>query len=284
MTVLGLTPQERAAALGEEVATKRTGIFTSGIVSIGEGHRIALFFTGVRHAGENLTQVLERRPKNLPPPIQMCDGLDHNLPKEFETVLCRCNAHSRRKFVDVAASFPQEVRFALSTFKEIYKTDAHARKECLSPAQRLKLHQDESQPRMEALHVWMKEQFAQHKVEPNSGLGEALSYMDKTWEGLTRFLHVEGAPLDSNIVERALKRAIQHRRNSLFYKTLNGARVGDTFMSLIHTAELNGENAFDYLVALLRHPVQIAANPAEWMPWNFRMTLQRLSAGPDPPA
>jgi len=43
--------------------------------------------------------------------------------------------------------------------------------------------------------------------------------MDKTWEGLTRFLHVEGAPLDSNIVERALKRAIQHRRNSLFYKT-----------------------------------------------------------------
>jgi transposase len=284
MTVLGLTSQQRAAALGEEAATKRSGVFTSGIVSIGQGHRIALFFTGVRHAGENLTQVLQRRPKTLPPPIQMCDGLDHNLPKEYETLLCRCNAHARRKFVDVAASFPGEVRFVLHTLKEIYKTDACARKECLSPAQRLKLHQDESQPRMEALHSWMKEQFAQHKVEPNSGLGEALSYMDKNWEGLTRFLHVEGAPLDSNIVERALKRAIQHRRNSLFYKTLNGARVGDTFMSLIHTAELNGENAFDYLVALLRHAAQIAANPAEWMPWNYRMTLQRLSGGPDPPA
>jgi transposase len=164
----------------------------------------------------------------------MCDGLDHNLPKEFETLLCRCNAHLRRKFVDMAASFPAEVRFALNTFKEIYKTDAHARKECLTPAQRLKLHQDESQPRMEALHSWMKEQFAQHKVEPNSGLGDALSYMDKNWEGLTRFLHVEGAALDSNIVARSLKRAIQHRRNSLFYKNLNGARVGDTFMSLIH--------------------------------------------------
>jgi transposase len=284
MTVLGLTPQQRAAALGEEAATKRSGVFTSGIVSIGPGHRIALFFTGVRHAGENLTQVLQRRPKTLPPPIQMCDGLDHNLPKEFETLLCRCNAHARRKFVDVAASFPGEVRFVLHTLKEIYKTDARACKEYLSPARRLKLHQDESQPRMEALHSWMKAQFAQHKVEPNSGLGEALSYMDKNWEGLTRFLHVEGAPLDSNIVERALKRAIQHRRNSLFYKTLNGARVGDTFMSLIHTAELNGENAFDYLVALLRHAAQIAANPAEWMPWNYRMTLQRLSAGPDPPA
>ena len=53
---------------------------------------------------------------------------------------------------------------------------------------------------------------------------------------------------------------------------------------VLDTAELNGENAFDYLVALLRHPAQIAANPAEWMPWNFRMTLQRISAGPDPPA
>lgn len=284
MKVLELTEQQRAAALGEEAAKKRTGIFTSGIVSVGEGHRIALFFTGARHAGENLTEVLKRRPKDLPPPIQMCDGLDQNLPKEFETLLCRCNAHARRKVVDVAASFPEEARFVLNTFKEVYKTDARARKECLSSMERLKLHQEESNPRMEALHTWMKEQFAQRKVELNSGLGEALSYMEKNWEGLTRFLHVEGAPLDSNTVERALKRAIQHRKNSLFYRTLNGARVGDTFMSLIHTAELNGVNAFDYLVALLRHPRQIAANPGEWMPWNFRLTLQRLSAGPDPPA
>jgi hypothetical protein len=108
--------------------------------------------------------------------------------------------------------------------------------------------------------------------------------MDKNWEALTRFLQVEGSPLDNNITERALKRAIQHRKNSLFYKTLNGARVGDTFMTLIHTAELNGVNAFDYLVALLRHPAQIAASPAEWMPWTYRRTLERLGGGPDPPA
>jgi transposase len=146
------------------------------------------------------------------------------------------------------------------------------------------LHQQESKPLMEGLRSWMKEQFAQRKVEPNSGLGEAISHMEKNWDGLTRFLHVENAPLDNNITERALKRAIQHRKNSLFYKTLNGARVGDTFMTLIHTAELNGENAFDYLVALLRHPAQIAASPGEWMPWNYRTTLERLGAGPDPPA
>jgi transposase len=284
MTVLELTPEQRAAALGEEAAKKRTGVFTSGIVSVGVGHRIALFFTGVRHAGENLTDVLKRRSKDLPPPIQMCDGLDHNLPKELETLLCRCIAHARRGFVDVAASFPEEVRFVLNTLKEIYKIDSRARQEGLNPEERLKLHQDESAPLMEALRNWMRAQFAERKVEPNSGLGEAIKHMDKNWVALTRFLHVAGAPLDNNITERALKRAIQHRKNSLFYKTLNGARVGDTFMTLIHTAELNGVNAFDYLVALLRHPAQIAASPAEWMPWTYRRTLERLGGGPDPPA
>jgi hypothetical protein len=45
---------------------------------------------------------------------------------------------------------------------------------------------------------------------------------------------VPGAPLDNNIAERALKKAILHRKNSLFYKNRNGAQMGDLFMSLIH--------------------------------------------------
>jgi transposase len=56
---------------------------------------------------------------------------------------------------------------------------------------------------------------------------------------------------------------------------MNGARVGDLFMSLIHTCDLNGVNAFDYLVELLRHPKELAASPSEWMQWNYRATLAR---------
>lgn len=55
-----------------------------------------------------------------------------------------------------------------------------------------------------------------------------------------------------NLVERALKKAILHRKNSLFYKPLNGADVGDLYMSLIHTCELNGVNPFEYLTELQR--------------------------------
>jgi transposase len=85
-------------------------------------------------------------------------------------------------------------------------------------------------------------------------------------------------PLDNNIVERALKKAILHRKNSLFYKTRKGAQMGDLFMSLIHTCELNDVNAFDYLTELLRHTEELKRDPSEWMPWNYRETLSRLSA------
>ncbi len=81
--------------------------------------------------------------------------------------------------------------------------------------------------------------------------------------------------MDNNIVERALKRAVLHRKNALFYRTLNGAQVGDLFMSLIHTCQLCGANSFDYLTELQRHAQELAASPAEWMPWNYRQALER---------
>jgi transposase len=85
-----------------------------------------------------------------------------------------------------------------------------------------------------------------------------------------------GAPLDNNICEQALKRAVLHRKNALFYKTLNGAQVGDLFMTLIHTCQLCGGNSFDYLTELLKHAGELAAHPTEWMPWNYREKLGRL--------
>src|SRR5713226_7524392 len=101
--------------------------------------------------------------------------------------------------------------------------------------------------------------------------------MLKHWEKLTLFLRKAGAPLDNNLVERALKKAILHRKNSLFYKTRKGAQMGDLFMSLIHTCELNGVNPFDYLTELQRRAVESKRNPSEWMPWKYGETLARLA-------
>jgi transposase len=264
---------EGSAKGRKKKASERKGLFTSGIVSTREGRRIALFFSGHQHAGENLTDVLSRRAAELAAPIQMCDALSRNVPAELETILAHCLAHGRRQFVDVADRFPQECRHVLEAIAILYKNDALARQRELSPQSRLEFHQAESGPTMAELQAWLVRQFEDHLVEPNSALGEAITYMLKHWDKLTLFLRVPGAPLDNNICERILKKAILHRKNALFYKTHRGAHVGDLFMSLIHTCELCGADAFGYLTDLERRAADVSASPQEWMPWNYRQTL-----------
>jgi transposase len=257
---------------------ERKGVFTSGIISTREGQRVALFFTGRRHAGENLAAVLARRAAGLGPPIQMCDALSRNLPKTLEVILGHCLAHGRRRFVKVIQNFPQECRYVLETLAEIYHHDELTREQNMSAEERLSFHQVHSGPVMNKLQVWLRAQFAENRVEPNSGLGQAISYLLNHWLELTLFLRQPGAPLDNNICERGLKKVILHRKNALFYKSQSGADVGDLFMSLIHTCELSGANAFDYLTELQRNAVELAKNPCEWMPWNYSETLAKLDS------
>ncbi|AEI68319.1 IS66 family transposase [Corallococcus macrosporus] len=210
----------------------------------------------------------------------MSDAQTANVPGEFATLWANCLTHARRGFVDVASDFPEECTRVLESLREVYRVDAVARAEGLTPAQRLALHQRDSRPVLDGLKAWLEEQVTQRKVEPNSGLGQAIAYLRKHWEKLTLFLREEDAPLDNNVCERALKKAILHRKNALFYRTLNGAHVGDVFMSLIHTVELCEGNPFDYLVALLRHPEAVAQAPDDWMPWNYQQALAAADAPP----
>ena len=190
--------------------------------------------------------------------------------------MAHCLAHGRRQFVEVADRFPEECRHVLESLSVIYRNDAIARERNLSPEERLLFHQAESGPTMEELHVWLVRQFDDRLVEPNSALGGAISYLLKHWEKLTLFLRVAGRRWTIISASGRLKKAIRHRRNSLFYKTCHGAHVGDVFMSLIHTCELCGANPFDYLTELDRHAGEAAANPQNWMPWNYQKSLDRM--------
>ncbi|HKV82325.1 MAG TPA: IS66 family transposase, partial [Candidatus Sulfotelmatobacter sp.] len=259
----------RVLRLQRQTSEERSGVFTSGIVSTAEGSKIALFFTGDKHAGENLADVLRRRATELPSPIQMCDALSRNIPKlpdGVQILLANCLAHGRRQFVEVAANFPEQCRYVLEMLGQVYGHDADARERGLTAEERLRFHQEHSGPVMEQLHRWLETQLAERKAEPNSGLGKAIQYLLRHWRPLTLFLKQAGAPVDNNIVERSLKRAVMHRKNALFYRTLHGAQVGDLFMSLIHTCQLCGTNSFDYLIELQRHPAELSAQPSNWMP------------------
>jgi hypothetical protein len=258
--------------LMQEENPTRKAIYTTGILSTTEEYKIALFLTGRQHAGENIEDILAHR-TDRSPPIQMCDALAGNVPKTFETLLANCLAHGRRQFVNVFDNFPDECRYVLETLAEVYKNDEIAKKRHMNADERLHFHQQNSGPLMGELNTWLHGQLEKNAVEPNSGLGQAINYMIKHWDALTLFLKEPGAPLDNNLCEQSLKKAILHRKNALFYKTLNGAGVGDLFMSLIQTCNLNGANPIDYLTVLQEHAAELKQEPEKWLPWNYTAQL-----------
>jgi transposase len=273
---------------------ERTGMFATGIVSVCGEYLIVLYYTGGRHGGENLAWLLLQRDETLPTPLLMSDGATRNPPympgppevqKLMEVIELQCNAHARRNFVDVYDDFQKPVERVLLALKKVYATDAKAKELKLSPAQRLKLHQEESGPVMKELKEWMDERVTRKLVEPNSGLGSAISYMTSRWEKLTAFLRIEGAPLDNNTVERALKKVIRLRKRTMFYMNEEGADVGDLCLSMIESCRHNGVKPSEYMLALLDNEAAVLKRPWEWLPWSFKRALERLrAAGPEPAA
>ena len=126
---------------------------------------------------------------------------------------------------------------------------------------------------MDGLKRWLQQQGNERLVEPNSSLGKAISSLLTHWETLTRFVAVPGAPLDNNLVERALKLFIRQRKNSLCFATVPSASIASVLTSLIATCLPAGVNALAYLVAWQEHRAEVFGNPAAWLPWNFHSNL-----------
>jgi hypothetical protein len=250
---------------------------TTAIVAISQELRILLFKSGRNHAGENLATLLKDRSKNLPPPIQMADALSHNFDHEHQTIEANCLIHGRRGFYALEPTFPKEVGYILGKFARVYAIDAETRRQAMCPGKRLAYHQRHSGPTMSMLKTHLFMILEERVIEPNSAFGVAASYMLKHWDRLTSFLRVPGAPIDNSLCERAIKKHVLVRKNSLFYKNLFGALAGDVMLSLIHTCAEMGENPFDYLTALHTHADAVARSPGAWLPWTFRESL----AAPD---
>jgi hypothetical protein len=268
--------REKLVTAGDLDLPDRTGLFTTGIVARTAAGPIAIFASGRQHAGENLADLLDQRDPALAPPMQMCDGLDRNLPGDHAVTLANCLAHGRRHVVDEVGNHPELCAHLLEEIGKVFANDARCRKDGLTGAARLALHQRESGPVMDRLRAWMEVLFTEKRVEPNSGLGGALRYLLARWKALTLFLRVADAPIDNNITERALKQAIRQRRASLFYRTMKGAHVGDVYTALIATTLLHRGDPFRYLTALFTNYKAVEAAPADWLPWNYEAALARL--------
>lgn len=263
----------QAQAQGEAAAAGRTGMQTTAlIVQVGE-RRICLYYTGRRHAGENLEMLLTKREPGRGKPLVMSDALSSNNAEEATLIRCHCLAHGRRKFSELDEDFPAERAVVVKALKLVYDHDEQARAQQLSASERLASHQRKSGPIMKRLKRWLERQTAQRLVEPNSSLGKAITYMLSHWQPLTRFLTEPGAPVDNNVAERALKLCIRQRKNSLFYATEHSAYIASVLTSVIATCVQAGVNALDYLVAVQDHRPEVFANPSAWLPWNYLAAL-----------
>jgi len=268
-----LQRRAHAEAMGWARSKERTGMYTTAlVVQVGE-QTICLYYSGRAHAGDNLKALLEQRQASLDKPLVMSDALSHNAADETALIRCHCLAHGRRQFSDLEDVFPQECAIVIEALTKVFAHDEHARHAQLSPEARLAYHQACSRPIMDALKGWLNQQFDDRLVEPNSALGKAIAYMQGHWATLTRFLSVANAPLDNNLVERALKLFIRQRKNSLFYKTEYSAYIASVLTSLIATCLHAGVNALEYLVALQEHRSEVFAAPEAWLPWTYQASL-----------
>jgi hypothetical protein len=259
-----------------EPEPERKGMRTTVLIAdLGE-HSIYLYESGRKHAGDNLGDLLERRPRDLAPPIQMTDALASNTSHSFKVIVTHCLLHARRLFFEIKDFFPEVCGRVLDDIGQVYHFEDLAKEQNLNPGERLAFHQQHSGPVTEALKSWLEAQWDQKQVEPNSSLGKATRYLLGHWEQLTGFLKIPAAPLDNNPSEHSLKLPILNRKNSYFFKTQNGADVGSVLMSLIKTAIEAEVNPVEYLVTLLEQARQVRKEPQRWLPWNY--SEQRAAA------
>lgn len=266
----------RILELMKENETKnpeRKGIFTTALLAKTANRQIALFFTGRQHAGENLNNILDDRSEDLPIPVQSCDALSRNIPKDHPTQVGYCNAHVRRKFYEIASYWPKECITVVSGFNLIFLYDKHAKEKTLCPQKALEWHQRMSGPVMAKIKEYCQGLIDTKQAEPNSSLGKAIQYLNNHWEGFTLFLRIPGVPFSNNDDERLMKRAVLNRKNAYFFKTEAGAKIADTLMSVIETCVLNDVNPYDYLIALQEHKKKVSGDPRQWLPWNYEEAI-----------
>ena len=260
--------------------TERSGIYTSGVIAtLASGHAVILFQTNIGHAGEWLDEILALRDINAPPPILMSDALSRNQPTRLKAGAyypTLCNSHARREFFDLIEFFPDQIPWILERYGRIWEHEAQCQQQKLAPAARLLYHQTHSEPIMIELKQWGESQLQSGTFESNSRFGQAVRYFLNHYEGLTGFCRIEGAQLDNNRMEAALKLIIRGRNNALFFKTLAGAAIADLLVSVIATCHEEGINPLDYLVQIQRHAEAVNAAPMQWLPWNYPQATEPI--------
>ena len=266
-------------ALGGSARDVRTGINATGVYLETEQGKVLLFFTGRHHAGEIVDRILAHRstaPSNGKKLVKVSDAASKNFSHAYRDELeeAVCNAHAYLKFRAVKDAYPDEHGLAGAVYEQVFDHDDVTKAQGMSPHERMLYHRTHSLPEMKRLKKMCSEKLTSKLVEPNSPLWEPLSFIINQWDRLTKFCHVPGTPLDTNVVEQMLIIPVRYLAGSFNYKSQNGAEVGDLHMSLIATANANGVEPVAYLTECLANHEDLAERPEYYLPWVYRTRLE----------
>ncbi|MCP4473319.1 MAG: transposase [Gammaproteobacteria bacterium] len=166
-------------------------IHTTAMVSMYDNHEIHLFLTG---PGCGLSKVFPILSEHDHPFITMCDAASANYKKKVEEalaarwILCLCLTHARRQFHDVLTIFPETCHEIIKAIGHVYYHDKLCKQRRYSDQKRLRYHQQHSKPTLDALYIWLTNQYQhpkQHRpIEPNSGLGAAIALSNDNYNSL----------------------------------------------------------------------------------------------------
>lgn len=178
-----------------------------------------------------------------------------------------CMAHARRKFHELWANHSSQIAgAAIKLFGALY--DIERQVQDLDPVSRREIRQQKGRPAADALHAWLLAQ--RQRVPDGSATAKAIDYSLGRWEALTRYLDDGAIPIDNNWVENQIRPIAIGRNNWLFAGSLRAGQRAAAVMSLIHSARLNGHDAYAYLKDILeRLPAHPASRVGELLPHNW---------------
>ena len=184
--------------------------------------------------------------------------------------LAHCWAHARRKLHEVAQTGTTPIADeGLKQIAALYRIERDIRGQ--KPEARLATRQARSKPIIDEFETWLATHRA--RVSAKSPLGEALKYIAKYWDGLTRFLTDGRIEIDSNAVERTIRPIALNRKNALFAGHDAGAQNWAMIASLIQTCKLNAIDPHAWLSAALTAIAQghKQSDIDALLPWNYKV-------------
>lgn len=274
--------QKEAIKNKENPDKVRRGINTTSVIAGTDYGDLFLFLTGRHHCGESLKDLLQEHRTTLESFNFMSDAASTHtqlIVEYLESIkTANCLQHARDRFKNELANFPNESGTILGLISEVFAIERGIKRANVSNQIRLQVHESLSLPIMNELKQYAQSLLDQQIVEPNSNMGKYINYLKKHWNNLTAFTRIEGALLDNNACERAIKFVKRYLKNSLSYQSKDGAKVGDLFMSLGVTCKYFDISPINYFTECMRFHEQLAEDPIRFMPWNFNETIAELKA------